>query len=295
MGDPTSGATNTRIQVAIIGAGVIGTSVAFACAKAGHPVVLIDRADQDWAAVRRNLRQHQRRLRFSKSSAPKVDIDKIVFSHDLADVEDAQLIVENVTELLDTKLDLYRLLGTLDIGDATIAVNTSAIPIARLASAAPDPSRVIGVHFMNPVDQIDTVEIVRGPATSEQTLATVAAFLANMNKSGIIVNDLPGFVINRILMTMINQAARLQAEGVATAFEIDTLFKGCLGHSMGPLRTADLIGIDAIVNTLHVLDDLCDEPIFKPAKVLLAMIRNNQLGMKTGRGFYVYDTETSSG
>ena len=278
-------------RVAVIGAGVIGTSVAFAFAASGLAVLLIDRPDKDWGPVQRRLRDHQRLARFTSPTRSRVDLQTIVTSTTLADVEGASLIVENVDEVWEVKRDVYRGLAKLRLSGTAVAANTSAFPIARLAELLPDPSAVIGVHFMNPTDRIATVEVVRGPSTSPATVEATLAFLARIGKAGIVVNDAAGFVINRILMVMVNQAAQLVEEGVAEAWQIDDLFKGCLGHRMGPLRTADLIGIDTIVNTLRVLREARDDAMFEPAALLLKMVQLEHLGMKTGRGFYRYDDE----
>ncbi|WP_028808544.1 3-hydroxyacyl-CoA dehydrogenase family protein [Streptomyces canus] len=278
-------------MVAVLGAGVIGTSVAHACLQAGHRVTLIDRKDKDWSQVQAALRRHQRLMRFAQPDHTPVDLERLTLSEDLADAVGAGLVIENVTEEWAVKREVYDTLRILGVKEAYIAANTSAIPIARLGSVAPDESRVVGVHFMNPVSAIDMVEVVRGPATSDDTIQSVRAFLTAMGKKGVVVNDSPGFVINRILMEVVNQAAQLVHEGVAEPHQIDELFKGCLGHTMGPLRTADLIGIDTVVRTLDVLREALDDPMFEPSAHLLKKMRTGELGMKTGRGFYEYGKE----
>ena len=275
-------------RVAVIGAGVIGTSVAYSCAQAGRAVTLIDRPDKDWGEVRRALRRQQRLTRLTAAAAPAVDLDRIACSAELADAADAGLVIENVVEDRDVKRAVHARLRELGVTGAVIAVNTSAIPIAELAAEAADPALVVGVHFMNPVPAIDTVEVVRTPATSAATLAAIEDFLGTLGKRGVVVNDAPGFVINRILMVMVNQAAQLVDEGVASPHEIDQLFKGCLGHEMGPLRTADLIGLDTVVRTLEVLHEARPEPLFAPADRLRELVGSGCLGMKAGRGFYGY-------
>lgn len=276
-------------RVAIIGAGVVGTSVAFACAAAGHPVVLVDRPDKDWTRVRSTLRRHQRRARLGTPARPPVAVDAIATSVSLSDVKGAAIVIENVDEVWEVKQGVYRALCDLKLGRTPIAANTSAVSIDRLAGLVPDPGVVVGVHFMNPADRINTVEVVRGPRTAVATLDAALALLSGMGKTAVVVNDAPGFVINRILMVMINQAAKIVAEGVAAPVQVDALFRGCLGHAMGPLRTADLIGIDTIVNTLRVLGSDGGDPIYAPAAPLLERVERGHLGMKSGQGFYRYE------
>ena len=280
----------TVATVAVVGAGVIGTSVAYACLQAGHRVVMVDRADKDWSGVRSSLRRQQRLSRLTGPDRHPADLGRLTLSHDLADVAGADLVIENITEDWQTKKALFNALRELGGLNGYIAANTSAIPIGRLAAEAPDAQRVVGLHFMNPASAIDMVEVVRGPATSDDTMTAVLDFLTGLGKRAVVVNDSPGFVINRILMVMVNQAAELVEEGVAPAHDIDQLFTGCLGHRMGPLRTGDLIGIDTVVNTLITLRDALG-PMFEPAPRLRAMVARGELGIKTGKGFYDYSLE----
>ena len=279
------------MKVAVVGAGVIGTGVAYTCLQAGHEVTLLDRPGRDWDSVRAAMHHHHRLSRLTGLRGHRAELARLTCSHDLTDVAKAELIVENVTETWEAKREVYAGFRLAGADRSCIAANTSAIPIDRLAKEAPDPGRVVGVHFMNPVPAIDMVEVVRGPQTSTATLDAARAFLAGMDKRAVVVDDAPGFVINRILMVMVNQAAQLADEGVASPSDIDLLFKGCLGHRMGPLRTADLIGIDTVVNTLDVLRETTGDPVFTPARRLLAMVGTRALGMKTGRGFFDYGME----
>ncbi|WP_185928133.1 3-hydroxyacyl-CoA dehydrogenase family protein [Mesorhizobium sp. M6A.T.Ce.TU.016.01.1.1] len=282
------------MKVAVVGAGVIGTGVAYSCLRAGHEVTLLDRPGKDWESVHAAMRHHHRLSLITEPRGRRVDLARLTCSHDFAEVAMVELIVENVTETWEAKREVYASLRLAGADRSFIAANTSAIPIDRLAREASDPGRVVGVHFMNPVPVIDMVEVVRGPQTSVETLDAVGAFLTGMGKRAVVVNDAPGFVINRILMVMVNQAAQLADEGIASPSDIDLLFKGCLGHRMGPLRTADLIGIDTVVNTLDVLREATGDAVFTPAGRLLAMVGTRSLGMKTGRGFFNYGTEDDS-
>ncbi|GAA3440211.1 3-hydroxyacyl-CoA dehydrogenase family protein [Kutzneria kofuensis] len=276
-------------RIAVIGAGVIGTSVAHALLRAGRPVTLIDRPGHDWSTVRTAIRHHERLARFADRGSKPADLDRLALSTDLADAAGAGFVIENVTEDLEVKTEVYHRLRELGTS-AHIAANTSAIPIDTLAAAAPDPARVVGAHFMNPVSATAMVEVVRGPRTSPRTLDAMRSLLDDLGKQAVVVNDAPGFVINRVLMAMVNQAAVLVEQGVAEPHAVDALFKGCLGHAMGPLRTADLIGLDTIVKTLDVLGDAFPDPVFTPAGSLVEMVASGRLGMKSGQGFYDYRT-----
>lgn len=273
-------------RVAILGAGTIGIAVAHACRISGHHVTLIDRPTRDWSDVKQGIRRLERLSRFR--GADTGTVGGIVLTSDIEAAAGAEFVVENVTEDLDTKESVYRELCRHAIRPRCVAANTSAILIENLASLAPDPSSVVGIHFMNPVAAIGTVEVVRGPGSSDGAIAAALDLLRRMGKTAIVVNDAPGFVINRILMAMVNQAAQLLDEGVAGAYEVDQLFKGCLGHAMGPLRTADLIGIDTVIHTLEYLAAKRSERIFEPAAALTRLRDASHLGMKTGQGFYTY-------
>jgi 3-hydroxyacyl-CoA dehydrogenase len=278
----------SQTLVAVLGAGVIGVGVAYSCASAGHDVILIDLPSKDWAEVKLALRRHYRLDRLSQPSLDKDLLDRITFSTRLSAAHGAQVIVENVTEDWATKKDLYTKMREEGLTDAYIAVNTSAIPIGLVATEAPNPARVVGVHFMNPVPRSSMVEVVRGPETHEESIIAMTQFLSHLGKRSVVVNDTPGFVINQILMAVVDRAAEIVDAGVATAHDVDLLFKGCLGHAMGPLRTADLIGIDTIVNTLKVLQDERKDDSFAPGRRLTAMVARGELGVKSGRGFFDY-------
>jgi 3-hydroxyacyl-CoA dehydrogenase len=271
----------------VIGAGVIGSSVAHAAAAAGYAVTLVDTDTAALDAARAAIRRHERLAALLGGKGRRhLDVRPTT---DLADVAEVDFVVENTTESEQGKRELYPLLDKVLKPGITIAANTSAIPIARLAECLTDPGRVVGAHFMNPVDRIDMVEVVRAPSTSDKALADVDELLVRMGKRSVVVNDAPGFVINRILMPVVNLAAAVVADGVATPSQVDELFKGCLGHTSGPLRTADLIGVDTVVRTLEVLHEHYGTDEFVTHPHLRRMVDEGRTGAKSGRGFYSYD------
>lgn len=294
--------TEQRGSLAVIGAGVIGASLAGAAAARGFAVTLVDVDDEHLGRGLARAEQQQRTgglaARLSGPSgrsgpagpagpsgpAPQ----RIEPTTSLERIGTAEFIVENVTEDWNVKSALYAEIGKVAGPDQVIAVNTSAIPISRLAELVPVPERVVGVHFMNPVSRIDTVEVVRGSRTSADTLDRTAGLLDRLGKTGVVVADAPGFVINRILMAVVNLAANLVDDAVASPAEVDRLFRGCLGHPMGPLRTADLIGLDTVVRTLDVLHDDLGSEVYLPCRRLREQVADGRLGVKSGEGFFTY-------
>jgi 3-hydroxybutyryl-CoA dehydrogenase len=272
----------------VIGAGVIGSSVAHAAAAAGYAVTLVDTDTTALDAARAAVRRHERLAALLGNGGGPRTLD-IRPTTELADLAAAGFVVENTTESEQGKRELYPLLEKVLAPEVTIAANTSAVPVTRLAECLADPGRVVGVHFMNPVDRIGMVEVVRHPAGSDEAMAAVEEVLRRMGKKAVVVNDAPGFVINRILMPVVNLAAAVVADGVATPSQVDDLFKGCLGHTSGPLRTADLIGIDTVVRTLEVLHEHYGTDEFTTHPALRWMVDQGRLGIKSGRGFYSYD------
>ncbi|MFD3678121.1 3-hydroxyacyl-CoA dehydrogenase family protein [Streptomyces sp. NPDC058613] len=273
--------------IGVLGAGVIGASVAHAAAAAGYAVTLVDSDAAALDTARAAVRRHQRLATLlGGAGAPVLDIHP---STDLAALRDVELVVENTTESEEAKRALYPELEKVLAPGTTIAANTSAVPIGRLAEQLADPGRVVGVHFMNPVDRIGMVEVVRGEDSSDAAMRDVDLMLRRLGKEAVVVRDAPGFVINRVLMPVVNLAAAVVADGVATPSQVDDLFKGCLGHTSGPLRTADLIGIDTVVRTLEVLHDHYGTDEFATHPALRRMVDQGLLGTKSGRGFYSYD------
>lgn len=288
---------DTRPVVGVVGAGVIGSGVAQTFAQAGHPVVLVDHAkealERARAEIGANLRM-QRLVRPGSGAAAggaagrRAVLDRILFTGDLDALADAEAVVENVTEDWEVKRPLYGELTRICRPDAVLAVNTSVIPITRVASATGSPERVLGMHFMNPVPLKPLVEVVRGHHTSAETIEYGVRLLAGAGKEAVVVADAPGFVSNRVLMLTVNEAAFLVHEGVSSAEDVDRLFKGCFGHPMGPLETVDLIGVDTIVRSLEGLCSEFGDPKFRPCPLLRRMWDAGLLGRKSGRGFYTY-------
>ncbi|MDN0201126.1 3-hydroxyacyl-CoA dehydrogenase NAD-binding domain-containing protein [Streptomyces sp. S.PNR 29] len=278
--------------VGVIGAGTIGRGVAQCFAHTGVEVVLVDvsqsQLDSAMAQVRRDLLVND----MLGVSALKDDVDTVLArircGTDLSPLADVDFVVENVTENWSVKREVYEQIDTLCRPGVIFAVNTSAVPITRVGSVTRRPAEVIGLHFMNPVPQMATVEVVRGHFTSDDTLGTALELLDELGKEGIVVEDAPGFVTNRVLMPTINEAIFCVQDGVASAEDVDKMFRGCFGHKMGPLETADLIGLDTILNSITVLYESFRDTKYRPAPLLQKMVDAGLLGRKTGRGFYVY-------
>jgi 3-hydroxybutyryl-CoA dehydrogenase len=270
----------------------MGSGVAQNLAQTGHTVVIVDiaRAKLDAArnTISRNLRSAALFDPALRETSLTVLVDRITFTTDYKRLCDVDFVVENATESWPVKQHIYRQLDRICRKDCILAANTSAISIARLAGLTRRPDRVIGIHFMNPVPQRPVVEVVRSALTGEGTLLAAIDFIHQMNKRAIIVKDLPGFVSNRVLMPMINEAIFVVQDGVASASDVDAIFVQCMGHKMGPLSTADLIGLDTILLSLEVLMESFNDRKYWPCPLLRRMVEAGQLGRKSGRGFFDY-------
>jgi 3-hydroxybutyryl-CoA dehydrogenase len=277
--------------VGVVGAGVMGTGVAHDAAQCGHEVILMDRSpeavDCALAQIRRDCRMQ--RLITGSSADPSAVLARIRTTADLADLAECEFVVANVTERWEIKRPVYEALGRICQTSAIFIANTSAIPITRLASVSSRPEQVIGVHFMNPVPLKRSVELIPGRHTSPETQARVVAFLESLAKAPILVNDACGFVSNRVLMLTVNEAAFLVYEGVANAATVDEVFRSCFGHPMGPLETADLIGVDTILDSVEVLHEHFADSKYRPCPLLREMVAAGFRGRKVGRGFFTYD------
>ncbi|GAA3036178.1 3-hydroxyacyl-CoA dehydrogenase (EC 1.1.1.35) [Actinokineospora globicatena] len=282
--------------VGVVGAGVMGRGVTIALRQAGFPVILIDRDSEILDGVRRAIAHDVRlyALLAPESAITAAEVaDGTVFSTDLADLNGVDLVVENVTERFAVKEPVYRRLGELLAPGTPIGVNTSAIPITRLGGLTGRPEDVVGTHFMNPVPLKPTVEVIRGRRTSEETLARMREFIAALGKKSVVVNDSPGFVTNRVMMLTVNEAVFLLHEGVGTAADIDRLFVECFGHTMGPLETADLIGLDTVLLSIEVLHDEFKDSKYRPCPLLTSMVDAGLHGRKSGQGFFDYGSGAS--
>ncbi|WP_449417838.1 3-hydroxyacyl-CoA dehydrogenase family protein [Phormidium nigroviride] len=278
--------------VGVIGAGVMGVGVAQNLAQTGHHAVLLDISDDILERAKQEIKNNIRFQSFfnknEKADRPNDILDKITFSSNYQFLEKAEFVVENVTEKWDIKKEVYSKIDAICPEETIFAANTSAISITRIASATKRADRVIGIHFMNPVPMKPMVEMIRGYHTSEQTIETSTKLLAKMGKESILVNDSPGFVSNRVLMLTVNEAIFLLQEGVASAEQVDKIFKSCFGHKMGPLETADLIGLDTILFSIEVLYESFSDSKYRPCPLLKKMVDAGLYGRKSGQGFYTY-------
>jgi len=281
--------------VGVVGAGVIGVGVAQDLAQAGLAVVLIDTTVDRLERARQEIRQALRmQALFSKGrgaagpAAGGSPLDRIRFTCEVGELSGADFVVENVTEKVDVKREVYRAIDPVCPPHCVFAANTSCISITRIGSFTGRPDRVLGMHFMNPVPLKSMVEVIRGHHTSEATLAAAQDLLAALGKESIVVEDLPGFVSNRVLMLTVNEAIFVVQDRVASAEQVDRLFKTCFGHKMGPLETADLIGLDTILYSLEVLYESYNDGKYRPSPLLRRMVDAGLLGRKSGRGFYDY-------
>lgn len=278
--------------IGVVGAGSIGTGVAVDLVLHGMRVVLVDVSQEQVDEARASILQTVRLAPMLRRGLPALKPDDVnaalETSTEIESVAACEFVVENVPEDWDVKQAVYRSLDAVASPEARFGVNTSSIPIARVASETSRPDRIAGIHFMNPPYLKDAVEVIRGADTSQETLDYVAAFLDDLGKEGIVVDDFPGFVSNRISHLFFNEAVRVVEEQGVEAATVDRLFKKCFGHAMGPLETADLIGLDTVALTLESLHDSYGDDRFAPAGLLRQMVREGRLGKKSGRGFYDY-------
>lgn len=278
--------------VGVIGAGVMGGGVAQSLAEGGMQVILLDvsenileRASQQ---IYNNLRLQGLLKKSDNKISPREVLGRVALSTDYERLREVDFVIENVTEKWDVKESVYKQIESICPPHCVFAANTSAISITRIASVTQRRELVLGMHFMNPVPMKPTVEVVRGYYTSEQTIATAQSLLATIGKEGIVVNDSPGFVSNRVLMLTINESIFVLQDQVATVENVDKIFRTCFGHKMGPLETADLIGLDTILLSLEVLYDSFNDSKYRPCPLLKKMVDAGLYGQKSGEGFYQY-------
>jgi 3-hydroxybutyryl-CoA dehydrogenase len=281
-------------KIGVVGAGTMGHGIAQVAAQAGYDVVLVDTVP---AALERGHAQIGKSLTrlVDKGKLQPADRDaslaRITSSSDLAALSGVDLAIEAVVERLEVKRAVLADLDRLTPPHTILATNTSSISITRLATATRRPEKVIGMHFMNPVPLMQLVEIIRGLATDQDTYDAVAAATLKMGKTPVEVHDAPGFVSNRVLMPMINEAIFSLHEGVGKAEAIDQVMKMGMNHPMGPLALADLIGLDVCLDILRVLQEGFGDPKYRPCPLLVKMVDAGRLGRKSGRGFYDYPAE----
>jgi 3-hydroxybutyryl-CoA dehydrogenase len=284
------------MRVGVVGAGVMGTGVAQCFAAAGHEVVVTDPDPGALSCGPRKIRDglRLRALLGGDSGAPQEIARRIRWTGRIDELAGAGFVVECALERLPVKEKVFRDLDRVCPEGTVLASCTSAIPIGRLAAVTARPDRVIGTHFMNPAPLKDTVEVVRPAATSGATLRQTLELLAGIGKKAIVVGDGPGFVSNRVLMLTVNQAIAVLHDGIADATAVDEIFEHCAGHPMGPLRTADLIGLDTVLDSLLVLRDCTGNPVFEPCPLLVDLVHTGRLGRKTGHGFHDYSPARSA-
>lgn len=279
-------------KVAVIGAGTMGNGIAHVFAQAGFSVSLIDvSTDQLNKAIATITKNFDRQIAKGTidASVKEVALQNITPVTTLATgVQDAELVVEAATENVDLKLKIFQQMDEHAPAGCILATNTSSISITRIAAATNRPELVIGMHFMNPVPVMKLVEIINGYATKAEVTDTIVALSKQLGKVPCVVNDYPGFIANRILMPMINEAIYSLYEGVAGVEEIDTVMKLGMAHPMGPLQLADFIGLDVCLSILNVLHDGFGNPKYAPCPLLVNMVTAKKLGVKSGEGFYTY-------
>jgi 3-hydroxybutyryl-CoA dehydrogenase len=277
--------------VGILGAGQMGNGIAHVFAQFGYQVILFDIApaqlEKAVATIRQNLERQAKKGAIPETLVAEA-MGRITATQVMEDLAQVDFAIEAVTEHEPLKLEIFRKLDSIVKPEAFLASNTSSIPITKIASVTKRPDKVIGMHFMNPVPVMKLVEIIRGHATSDETFSTTAGLVTKLEKEMAVSQDYPGFIVNRILMPMINEAAFALYEGIATAEDIDKGMKLGTNQPMGPLTLADFIGLDTCLAIMHVLYEGFKDPKYRPCPLLVKMVNAGYMGKKSGRGFYNY-------
>jgi 3-hydroxybutyryl-CoA dehydrogenase len=278
-------------SVGVLGAGQMGNGVAHVFAQYGFQVMLYDISADQLAKAQKTIQQNlDRQVKKGVIDPGSIQpiMDRVTIAKSLGDFSACDLIIEAVNENESLKFDMFRQLDEIVKKDAILASNTSSISITRIAAVTKRPDKVIGMHFMNPVPVMQLVEVIRGLATSDETFQTIAGLVEKLGKVMAVSQDYPGFIVNRVLMPMINEAIFVLYEGIATPEDIDKGMKLGTNHPMGPLALADLIGLDTVLAIISVLYEGFKDPKFRPCPLLVKMVNAGYLGKKSGRGFYTY-------
>jgi len=279
-------------NVTVIGCGTMGNGIAQVFAQTGYEVDLVDLnqelLDTAMARISKNLDRMVKKEKLTEAGKEEA-LKRIKAGTDIGVAAKSQIVIEAVTENLDIKVELLKKIDEVCSGDVILGSNTSSLPITRLAAGTRHPEKFIGMHFMNPVPMSRLVEVIRGMATADETCTLVTELSKKLGKTPVEVNDFPGFIANRILMPMINEAIFAHMEGVGTIEAVDEVMRLGMAHPMGPLTLADFIGLDVCLAILEVMHDGIGDPKYRPCPLLIKMVQAGYLGRKTGRGFYVYD------